>query len=138
MKNSADWNSGMDGNGLTGHGMNGVPFGCREELVSTDYADYVISYNGNEEGLRFFFQGECLSILDNQLAILTVDRNNINLMTVISQLYYMVPKCYGLMDTTSMEESGILRAQNQPVLNLKGSNILVGIIDTGACVCVVS
>lgn len=123
---------------MDGSEMNGVSFGCRREFTSNEYADYIVSYNGNEEGLRFFFQGECLNILDNQLAIITVNRNNINLMTVISQLYYMVPKCYGLMDTTSMEESGILRAQNQPVLNLKGRNVLVGIIDTGACVSVMS
>lgn len=106
--------------------------------MSNDYADYIIAYNGNREGLRFFFQGECLNILDNQLAIVTVRRNDINLMRVISQVYYMVPKCFGLMDTTSMEESGILRAQNQPVLNLMGRNILVGIIDTGECVALVS
>lgn len=119
---------------MDGNEMNQWPFGCRGEIISNDYADYIVAYNGSEESLRFYFQGECLNILDNQLAIVTVPRNDINLMRVVSQVYYMVPKCFGLMDTTSMEESGILRAQNQPVLNLKGSNILVGIIDTGDCV----
>lgn len=109
----------------------GLPGNCKERILDNDYADYIISYNGDEQEILDYFQGECLKFLDQNLALITIKRQDINLMSVISQLYYMVPKCYGLMDTSSMEESGILRAQNQPVLNLKGRRILVGIIDTG-------
>lgn len=113
--------------------MNGneIPrLNCKERILSNDYADYILSssYQGNVTSI---FRGECVKILDDQLVILTLDRKDVDLMYVITQLYYMVPKCFGLMDTTSMENSGILKAQNQPVLNLKGRNILVGIIDTG-------
>lgn len=118
----------MDMNRFTNYGL---PRNCKERILDNEYADYIISYNGDEQEILDYFQGECLKFLDQNLALISIKRQDINLMSVISQLYYMVPKCYGLMDTSSMEESGILRAQNQPVLNLKGRRILVGIIDTG-------
>ena len=104
---------------------------CKERILSNEYVDYVISYNGDVKNLENYFAGECLQILDDQLALLSTVRENQNLMEVITYAYYMLPKCYGLMDTTSMEASGIIRIQNQPVLNLKGSGILIGIVDTG-------
>lgn len=104
---------------------------CKERILSNDYAEFIISYNGNAERLRFLYQGQCLKILDNSLAIVSLPLEIEDLMSVIAQYYFVIPKCYGLMETTSMEASGILRAQNQPVLNLKGRNVLVGIIDTG-------
>lgn len=104
---------------------------CRDRILSDEFGEYIISYDGDASRLRQIFTGECLQILDDNLAIVTINRKDTNLMELISQLYYMLPKCYGLMDTTSMEESGILKTQNQPVLNLKGRNVLVGVIDTG-------
>ena len=104
---------------------------CREKLLDNEYADYIISFNGNVEGLEEYFQGDCLQVLDNNLAIVTLPRQNINLMSVITQLYYMVPKCYGLMDSTNLEAGGIIRTQNQPVLNLRGRGTIIGVVDTG-------
>lgn len=117
----------MDISSENGEGRNQ----CREQIVSEYYADYVISYNGNAEELRTFFQGECLKILDMHLAVVSVRKEESDLMRALENLYYTLPKCYGLMDTSSMEASGIIRIQNQPVLKLRGSGILVGIIDTG-------
>lgn len=47
------------------------------------------------------------------------------------QGYFTIPKLYTLLDTGSLEVSGILQVQNQPFLNLKGENVLIGLIDTG-------
>lgn len=104
---------------------------CRERIISNAYADYIISYYGSRDRVEMYFQDECLRIVDNNLAIVTIDRADIDMMSVIAALYYMVPKCYGLMDMSSIEASGIYKVQNQPVLNLRGRDILVGIIDTG-------
>ncbi len=104
---------------------------CRDRITSNDYADYIVSYYENRGQVETYFRNECLRFIDNNLAIVTIDRTDIDMMSVIATLYYMVPKCYGLMDTGSIEESGIYKVQNQPVLNLRGRNVLVGIIDTG-------
>ncbi len=45
--------------------------------------------------------------------------------------YSTIPTLFGLEDTTALETSGILRLQNQPIINLKGQDTIVGIIDTG-------
>ena len=45
--------------------------------------------------------------------------------------YNTLPKLYTLLDTVSLEASGIETVQTQPVLNLKGKNVLLGFIDTG-------
>lgn len=41
------------------------------------------------------------------------------------------PNTFIPLDTVSLEASGILRVQNQPVLNLSGKGVLMGFIDTG-------
>lgn len=45
--------------------------------------------------------------------------------------YNTVPKLYTLLDTVSLDVSGITTVQRQPVLNLKGKDVLLGFIDTG-------
>ena len=45
--------------------------------------------------------------------------------------YNSVPKCYTLIDTQAMEQSGIIQVQNYPTLNLQGSGVLIGFVDTG-------
>ena len=37
----------------------------------------------------------------------------------------------GLLETESLEAAGILQVQRQPYLNLKGSGVLIGFVDTG-------
>lgn len=50
----------------------------------------------------------------------------------ISRLgYFTIPKLYTLLDTASLEVSGINQVQSQPFLNLRGSGICIGFIDTG-------
>lgn len=45
--------------------------------------------------------------------------------------YSQVPKLYTTLDTTSLEDSGILRVQVQPSLSYTGENVLLGFLDTG-------
>ena len=45
--------------------------------------------------------------------------------------YNTLPKLYTLLDTVSLDASGITTVQTQPVLNLKGADVLLGFIDTG-------
>lgn len=45
--------------------------------------------------------------------------------------YFVTPKIYGLMDTTSIEASGISATLNQPNLNIAGQGVIVGVVDTG-------
>lgn len=50
----------------------------------------------------------------------------------ISELrYFTIPQLYGLMDTSSMDASGITATLNQPFLNVAGQGVIVGLVDTG-------
>ncbi|WP_230974951.1 S8 family peptidase [Aminipila luticellarii] len=42
-----------------------------------------------------------------------------------------VPTILGLLDRASLEAAGIIQVQQQPYLNLNGSNVLIGFVDTG-------
>lgn len=45
--------------------------------------------------------------------------------------YNTVPKLFSLLDTVSLDASGITTVQNQPALSLRGRGVLLGFIDTG-------
>ncbi|MHC1724043.1 MAG: S8 family peptidase [Aminipila sp.] len=42
-----------------------------------------------------------------------------------------IPTVLGLLDRPSLESAGIIQVQQQPYLNLNGSNVLIGFVDTG-------
>lgn len=52
-------------------------------------------------------------------------------LSIADYAYSAIPKCYGLVSSTSLEMSGILRLQRQPTLSLLGQGVFVAIIDTG-------
>lgn len=45
--------------------------------------------------------------------------------------YNIMPKVYGLMDQTSLEETGVIKIQRQPYLSLRGQGVMIGFVDTG-------
>ena len=44
---------------------------------------------------------------------------------------YAVPNCHTQMDTESLEYTRILPIQNQPALQLRGSGVIIGFLDSG-------
>ncbi len=52
-------------------------------------------------------------------------------LSIADYAYSAIPKCYGLVNSTSLEVSGILRLQRQPTLSLMGQGVFVALIDTG-------
>ncbi len=60
---------------------------CRDRIVSNDYADYIISYYENREQVDTYFRNECLKFIDNNLAIVTIERADVDIMSVIATLY---------------------------------------------------
>lgn len=102
---------------------------CREEVISNDYYDLIVPYGVKMEE-RIQNEG-CIQRITENYDIFFVQREGNSPFSVGNYTYTAIPKCYGLLDTTALEASGILRLQNQPVLSLKGDGVLVGFIDTG-------
>ena len=101
---------------------------CRERILSNDYEDFLVPKELLEENGEFA-KRFCPHILSGSLAVVHVDREFLPPVQFYSSS--AIPRLYGLADTTSMEASGILRAREQPVLGLRGSGVLIGIVDTG-------
>lgn len=110
-----------------------MPEDCREIITSEQYLDLIVPPGG-----IIGMQGVCSQnvggLYEIQHWLLSeaekLPTNNIG--------YYMLPKLYGLLDTSNMEASGIPKVQNQPVLALKGSGVLIGFLDTGERVIIMS
>lgn len=104
---------------------------CKDAILSDDYYDFLAEYNGNTQYIEATFGSDCFFLINEKYAIVHLSRNNIPSLDIQRFGYNAIPKLYGLMDQSSMERSGILRIQNQPVLNLRGRGVLIGIFDTG-------
>lgn len=104
---------------------------CEEIIYSNAYADYVIEYTGDVNRLREIYNPDCVQILDRRFAVIH-QRIAGNPMLSLNQYgYATVPKCFGLLDTSSVEATGTLRLRRQPYVELLGRNVLIGFIDTG-------
>ena len=101
---------------------------CREQVYSDEFFDFIVSY---EETNEQTIAGSCIQRIDEGYDIFYYPREGLPPLSVGSYSYSEIPKCYGLLDQTALEVSGILKMQNQPVLALKGRGVLIGFIDTG-------
>ncbi len=101
---------------------------CKEQVYSNDFYDFIVPYGVETEVPAA--EG-CVQRIAEEYDIFFYAREGLPPLSVGDYTYTTIPKCYGLLDTTALEASGILRLQNQPVLSLKGDGVLVGFIDTG-------
>lgn len=103
---------------------------CSSLIVSEETGDYIIEYNS-----LYFEQiskrdNICLKCINDTWCILYSDYPGSQDID-IRLGYYSIPKLYGLMDTTGFDAAGITATLNQPYLNVRGQNILIGFLDTG-------
>ncbi len=104
---------------------------CREIKVSEEYADFITEYEIPSNEVLIDFGAVCYQELDVVYSAVYVPLNKVKELSITNYPYKSIPTLYGLMDTVALEDSGILKLQNQPVLNLKGQGTIIGIIDTG-------
>ncbi len=105
-----------------------------EDIVSEEYIDIIVKYTPYVEQLVKTKKYIAAAIvLSENFAIIYVKLDQLRQFsnevqgTLISEDVTVL----GLMGRRSLEASGILTVQNQPYLNLTGTNVLIGLIDTG-------
>ncbi len=101
---------------------------CKEQVYSNDYFDFVIPYG---EAYTVSPPGTCIQRVDEDYDILYYPRAGLPPLRLGNYTYSEIPKCFGLLDRTALEASGILQMQIQPALQLTGTGVLIGFIDTG-------
>lgn len=101
-----------------------------ERIISEDYADLIIEYNGD---ISVFdqFPDSTVQIINLQYAFVHVPVDFITQDIVYRLEYYVMPTCYGVISESSLEASGVNKLRNIPIFNLRGRGVLIGIIDTG-------
>lgn len=113
-----------------------IPNGTIQDAIySEDYYDFVIEYNSTAEIIinNSDFIKFC-NVITGEYAVIFISRNEFKNFFSSREGEMLIgqrPFLMGLMSTSSLEASGILRIQNQPNLNLRGQGILIGIVDTG-------
>jgi len=102
----------------------------RRRMLSEDYADLLITYNGN---LRVFeaFEDAAVHIINFFNAVVHVPVSQITNDVIVKYGYSVMPALYGLVSQSSLEASGIFRLRSIPNFNLRGQGVLIGIIDSG-------
>lgn len=101
---------------------------CAEIITSNDVYDFIVS---SDERNAPLIEPACVQSISRNYSILYYDRSRVPELSIRDYSYTSIPKLFSLMDSTSLDVSGILAIQNQPALSLKGQGILIGIIDTG-------
>lgn len=105
---------------------------CSEMITSEEYQDFIFENNPRIFDIEDFTAEEiCINRIDENWSVGYGRLQNGKQLTVSDIGYQTIPKLYGLMDVSAMEEAGIINTLNQPFLNLDGSGVLIGIIDTG-------
>jgi len=113
---------------------------CKERILSNDYADVIIDYvlpEGELERLNFDY---CFSKIDEEFGVAHINRHELPPLSVGRYGYASIPKLYGLMQAfqaESLVETGNLQMQGPP-LSLKGQGVIIGFIDTGERVKILS
>lgn len=104
---------------------------CDPNPASPELFDFIYRHSGEspaELQSQFPF---CMDFPSSNYAIFYLPLSEIVPLSIDRHTYNGIPKLYTLLDTSSLEDSGILAASNQPALNLRGQGVLMGFIDTG-------
>lgn len=105
---------------------------CTGFPAREDCADFIYRHGSSSlTDLGKIAGNGCFSYVNEEFAIFHVPLNEIAPVTLQNYPYSSIPALYGLLDSTSMETSGILPVFRQPSLNSRGEGVIIGLIDTG-------
>ena len=104
---------------------------CRDIILSQDYADFIVEYGGNEAVMVNTYNPSCYEVINSNFAVIHKPLPADGQLNPDEYGYNMIPCVIGLMDTTSMEQSGILPVHYSPGSGYRGNGVMVSIIDTG-------
>ena len=99
-------------------------------IISKDYVDLIVSTNTQEQ----FLLGNpnaITQIMNQGIVIAYVPVTEFVAKGIGFYGYARIPNLYGLTSEAALEASGVQKLRRMPNFNLRGSGVLIGIIDTG-------
>ena len=104
---------------------------CQDVIYSETALDYIIGNYGGENYIQEFYNPDCFIRLDSLQAVIYQELPSVGSEMIEKYGYSAIPNVYGLMSEEALEASGVLRIRRQPYVDLYGSGVLVGLVDTG-------
>lgn len=104
---------------------------CRQMILSENYIDFITPIYRTllaEDAER---ANACIQNMDFGFQAIYVNQSNTRPLSLENYRYNSIPNCYELLDLEAMDDAGIRMVQTYPTLNLMGSGIMIGILDTG-------
>ena len=104
---------------------------CKEAVLSEDYRDFIV------DDLRASFLSEfspdeyCTQESSFGYHCVYLPASLTGPLTLGKYIYNSIPKCYAPLDMAALNQAGILSIQNYPTLQLQGSGVLIGFLDSG-------
>lgn len=103
---------------------------CKGVPSSEDYFELIVEYSTIIEDVKKRFATDCVIPISNRFSVAYVPKKGQTVFRSSDYEYNSIPRCFGLMDTAVMEEIGVAQVKRAG-LDLSGSGVLVGMIDTG-------
>ena len=104
---------------------------CREQIISEDYRDFIVSQLNPAELAEYIEEDTCIQEMRFLYDSIYLEKDKIEPLSFGRYSYNSIPKCFTLLDTEALTQAGILQIQNYPTLNLQGTGVMIGFIDTG-------
>lgn len=115
----------------TGNGTDSAR--CAEIIYSNEYANFLVKYENDIEGVYENIEPECINIINSRFLVAYRSTGGMDLSELFEFGfgYGIIPKCYGLMDMSGVTAIGADRVRDLPGLSLTGQGVLIGFVDTG-------
>ena len=104
---------------------------CREQIISEDYRDFIVSQLNPAELAEYIEEDTCIQEMRFLYDSIYLEKEKIEPLSFGRYSYNAIPKCFTLLDTEALTQAGILQIQNYPTLNLQGTGVMIGFVDTG-------
>lgn len=104
---------------------------CTEYIYSNEYADFTVDYKYDINNVINRFNPLCINQITRKFYVAYKKIDNIIEMPITEYGYSAFPKLYGLLDMDTLEEIGVTDLRRIPGFDLDGSDVIIGLVDTG-------
>lgn len=102
---------------------------CYMYAQSNEYADYIASVSASEQNIFDKYNAQCIAPIGNRYLAVYINRDNITFDRASATIY--TPRLFVTQDTGAIDSARVTQVRENPFLELYGSGVIVGFIDTG-------
>lgn len=106
---------------------------CEAQYIDPNYANHLVEYDGDIVGALDRINEGCAFVLDENYAVVSIRQDKqTEIFKSVKEIVYVEPKRpYTLSAISPIEAANISDFHNNPYLSLRGTGVLIGMIDTG-------